>query len=589
MDYSGKYVIIGPPGTGKTYRIAQSVAKICKEHPPHDDNLPAAVCSLTRAAATEAAGRIATLPREAVGTLHALAFRALGYPTTTAGHIGGWNEAHPDLAFPVHKRSVDDPWGDQSNGKQGKSVSRETEETSMSYHRLRAIRLDPHKTGSTKVRRFAAEWEDWKQQTGYLDFTDLIEQALLTTYSAPGHPSVILADEAQDHSRLELALLARWGESADATILVGDPWQSLYDWRGAAPELLLDPEVPESHRDVLGQSWRVPRAVHEAAVNLMRSNLSTYAPIDYQPRDHDGAVEPVRGNWASPDPILDLACHHADDGRRVMVMGACGFMLDAVVTGLKNRGTPFCNPWRRTNGRWNPFGAHGVTMRDRLAAFLTPITRRGWRDHAEADTEAFEFGANVPKARKVWSRADFAAWVDLLQADRCLLRGAKTTVKDAAKENPDGQVWPATLKEVFKPAVAESLATVNQWSESDAAQWLYMHTLPAARPRLEFAVQVAQKHGASTLYKKPLIYVGTIHSFKGSEADVVIIFPDLSPKGYRQWMTPGGQDSILRMFYVALTRARETVYFANPKGGLSINLRGACNGESITPGGRDAP
>jgi ATP-dependent exoDNAse (exonuclease V) beta subunit len=48
-----------------------------------------------------------------------------------------------------------------------------------------------------------------------------------------------------------------------------------------------------------------------------------------------------------------------------------------------------------------------------------------------------------------------------------------------------------------------------------------------------------------------------VHSVKGGEADDVILFPDLSPAGYSEYMSTENRDRILRLFYVGMTRAKD--------------------------------
>ena len=63
---------------------------------------------------------------------------------------------------------------------------------------------------------------------------------------------------------------------------------------------------------------------------------------------------------------------------------------------------------------------------------------------------------------------------------------------------------------------------------------------------------------------QPKVIVGTIHSVKGGEADVVFLFPDLSPGAARMYETQDGRDSATRLFYVGATRARETLVICSP-------------------------
>ena len=71
----------------------------------------------------------------------------------------------------------------------------------------------------------------------------------------------------------------------------------------------------------------------------------------------------------------------------------------------------------------------------------------------------------------------------------------------------------------------------------------------------------------------PRVVVGTIHSVKGGEADVVYLFPDLSRAGDAQYRVTGApRDSVIRVFYVGATRARETLYICQPEGAMAISI-----------------
>lgn len=65
--------------------------------------------------------------------------------------------------------------------------------------------------------------------------------------------------------------------------------------------------------------------------------------------------------------------------------------------------------------------------------------------------------------------------------------------------------------------------------------------------------------------------VGTIHSVKGSEADVVYVLPDLSPAQWGQW-TKGDRDALVRLFYVAFTRAREELVLVRTGAKRAVEL-----------------
>ncbi len=67
------------------------------------------------------------------------------------------------------------------------------------------------------------------------------------------------------------------------------------------------------------------------------------------------------------------------------------------------------------------------------------------------------------------------------------------------------------------------------------------------------------------LDREPRLHVGTIHSFKGAEADVVFLFPDVSTQAWEAYHRSSvGRDAINRLFYVGMTRARETLVLCQP-------------------------
>jgi hypothetical protein len=255
------------------------------------------LCSLTRTAAAEIAGRDLPLERKCVGTLHSHAFRALGCPTVAETMVDDWNKVHPAYRLSGAEIDTENPEWDRRTGTPGDEMSNE-------YHLLRA-RMADRRAWPSRVLSFADKWEAWKHDSGTIDFTDMIELAWREIDFAPGNPQIVIADEAQDLSALEYALLRRWGQAAGNLVITGDPYQALYVWRGAHPEVFLDPEIPADRRRVLNQSWRVPRAVHRAAMRWVKQ-LSTYQELDYKPRDADGDLAAVGSTWKARSPSASL-------------------------------------------------------------------------------------------------------------------------------------------------------------------------------------------------------------------------------------------------------------------------------------------
>jgi len=62
---------------------------------------------------------------------------------------------------------------------------------------------------------------------------------------------------------------------------------------------------------------------------------------------------------------------------------------------------------------------------------------------------------------------------------------------------------------------------------------------------------------------KPRIRLSTIHGAKGGEADNVVVMMDLSPKSTKEYAH--NADAMFRLFYVAITRTRQTLHLVLPR------------------------
>lgn len=162
---------------------------------------------------------------------------------------------------------------------------------------------------------------------------------------------------------------------------------------GAAPEAFLDPDIPEDHKIVLKQSHRVPRAVHGLAEDLIRRVARRQAK-EYLPRPDDGLlVRFSRGGYKSAEfAILNTASEHLERGKTVMFLTSCGYMLRPIIAVLRKHGIPFHNPYRKSNGFWNPLrhGSRGSTV-SRILSLLI--------GHPD-------YGAE----HRPWTHGDLAAW-----------------------------------------------------------------------------------------------------------------------------------------------------------------------------------
>lgn len=596
MEYHGQYAIVGPPGTGKTSRLSKTVQRILRGG-AQAHTLPVLICSLTRTAAAEIGGRNPNLPREAVGTLHSHAYRAIGQPKLVHDALSEWNQAYPDWAIRSAFNDLDAPDRDEYEAPRANNGDALLGAAQL----LRSLDvrecdwpIHPHAGARrNELLDFWDSWSRFKQQTDTIDFGDMIEIAYNECREAPGSPPIILADEAQDHSAQELRLLRKWGDAAGALIIVGDPWQALYTWRGAHPDMFDDPAIPSDHRDVLPQSYRIPASVHAAATEWIRQ-LSTWHRIEYQPRRDDhgntvrGTVRQTKSTYCRGlRTIMSEVQDARDAGESIMIMATCGYMLRGICRMLRSHVIPYANPWRRKNALWNPIpvarrGRYGrmLTATERISALLTPI--EGALDGIDDGTD-FDFGANVGRSNaRIWTWSELHQWASVLPVTNIMVRGGKQRIESRAKQTPDVPMSLDDIDALFHPSAAPTVRAIAtaQASVTTALGWWWERLPTNRRKSTQFAANVAQRRGSKALLEPPAVYVGTIHSFKGGEADRVILFPDLSPKAFRAWRHGGtARDAIIRQIYVGMTRARNELILGSAETALAVSFSGMIGAE----------
>lgn len=499
------------------------------------------VTSFTRAAAAELVGRHLPIPRHNIGTLHAHCYRVLNNPDIAELKIDEWNKE-----FPNYTTSVSAGRGALDEGAVDQTYQQPADELFARMNSLRARMIHPDLWGA-EVTALSRVWRQWKARHGLVDFTDLLEIALRDIRVAPGEPSVLIADEAQDFSRLQLSLIRQWGRHTEYMLVAGDDQQCIYTFTGATPDAFLNPPVPEYQKRVLRQSYRVPRAVHALATQW-GDTLTIREPKEYLPRDADGEVRTLAaGHWRDPEPVLNDANQYLGQGKTVMFLASCSYMLDPIKNILRTEGMPFHNPYRQSRGDWNPLrnAAGGKSTAARILAFLRP----------REDVWSNQSGE--------WSAEDLRRWVEIVKSEGLLARGAKAAI---AGMQPDAPITVGLLDRLFEPEPAEEMiAVLTEGSIEECVRWLQDHILAAKRKAAEYPGVVLLKRGPRALFEKPQIILGTIHSVKGGEADVVYLFPDLSRAGMVEWSAGGeSRDSIIRQFYVGMTRARESLILCQP-------------------------
>jgi ATP-dependent helicase/nuclease subunit A len=144
-------------------------------------------------------------------------------------------------------------------------------------------------------------YDQFKKERGLIDYSDM-EVLLLRLLDHPRVRAVLheeldllLVDEFQDTNPIQLQIFLQLTRSTKMAIWVGDPKQSIYGFRGAAPELMQAVVESAQERDTLRYSWRSREELVHTANGIFTQAFGDM-PVETV------ALEPAPANRAQNEP-----------------------------------------------------------------------------------------------------------------------------------------------------------------------------------------------------------------------------------------------------------------------------------------------
>ena len=373
---------------------------------------------------------------------------------------------------------------------------------------------------------FVKSYKSFKEEYDLVDFTDMLELALQNRL----YPKVdvLFLDEAQDLTPLQWQLFDMWRELAQPkrTYIAGDDDQCIYDWAGASPHPFLNYPGEE---EVLQSSYRVPIDIVALARRLIEKNKTRKA------KDWRSATE-LSGEIRENQPLqLFLESLEKNQDSRVFLLTRVKYLLAIIVKRLRDIGIPY------TNLRGDSPMANNKSRAFRAVTKRIPVYT----------AEELEYLTRYIPSQGYWKH------------------GAKTKIKQRIKQDR------ATIGE-------------RNYSLSDIAelggtpklvQALQNHDVSilggygfTATDR-EYYYRVHERFGSEAFEERPKVTLGTIHSVKGREADIVAIWPNITEKIWGHALFPEGREAERRVWYVGITRAKKELWLMEPlKFGYVYNL-----------------
>jgi len=567
----GPLMVLAGAGSGKTRVLTRRLANIVASGVPAHR---IAAVTFTNKAAGEMRERVAQLignPRDLwVGTFHSIAARLLRFYGAEIGLKRDFVIYDADDQRALVRKILKD-----------RGLSHEARDVRAMISVLEAYR------GQRLEKLFGAQsvlyetYMEHLKKCSAVDFTGLIERVVELKEILGKLWDYVLVDEFQDTSKLQFAMLRAMVSPARNICVVGDDDQSIYSWRGARPEYLLqfEKEYPGARVIRLEQNYRSTGNIIAAAAALIANNQTR----------HDKTL------WTSaePGPPLHFCAYERERDEAAAVVAHIEKLRErvkltemAVLYRINAQSRPFEEELRRRRIPYRLVGGmrfyERAEIKDVLAYLRLAVNPASDMDFLRA-VKTPSRGIGAASLEKLTAQAQqqgkslyetsLDPALELPSAARRALAGFMELMQELAQQA--AVLEPHQLLHLLLERT-DSLGYLSSDSEEDIGRRENIDEL--FKSMQEFA---AENPGAvlrdwldnvSLLTSDELaegedgVTLMTIHSAKGLEFDVVFL------PGWEEGLFPlkrADEDADLeeerRLAYVAITRARKEVYLSRVK------------------------
>lgn len=287
----GPVLIVAGAGAGKTRVLTSRIAYLLEKGCEPDRIL---ALTFTKKAATEMKERIAAMvgDRKArrlyMGTFHSVFIRFLrefaehiGYPSSFTVYDTGDTEAA--IKSCLKEMKLDDKVYKPKDVRSRISMAKNNLVTPAAYKQNSAAVMNDTHAKKPEICNIYARYAEKCKQAGVMDFDDiLLNMNILLRDDPTALASIserfdyILVDEYQDTNFAQYLILKKLGQRHRNICVVGDDSQSIYAFRGAKIENILNfrKDYPECKLFRLEQNYRSTKNIVEAANSVIEKNES---------------------------------------------------------------------------------------------------------------------------------------------------------------------------------------------------------------------------------------------------------------------------------------------------------------------------
>ncbi len=283
-------IVLGPPGTGKTTRLPQTVEHYLDSGIPPDK---IGYFAFSRRAAQEAIDRASVkfglmkkdLPY--FRTLHSLAFMMSGMKPSQVmtpekyQEIADWLKIGKFYSGTVIEQG---PYKDFGYGDKFLEIINIARILRQPLRKVYNESTVPLKTDWSRVEYVSRGIEHWKKAYGLQDYAGMLE--MFVQHNLCPLLEVVFIDEAQDLSPIQWEMVRMLEQSSQECYVAGDDDQAIFRYAGADVEHFVGLKGKVT---LLNKSYRIPSLHHALSHKVIKRIVGRREKI-FQPKNSEGSV-----------------------------------------------------------------------------------------------------------------------------------------------------------------------------------------------------------------------------------------------------------------------------------------------------------
>lgn len=576
----GPMLVLAGPGSGKTLVITKRTQHLIEEYGINPARI--LVITFTKAAAEEMKERFIKLMEGKnlgvnFGTFHAVFFKILRY----AYNYNASNIISDEQKYRYYKELIDELEIEIEDEKEFiEGISSE-----ISIVKSEKMDINNYYSMNCSEDNFAKLYAGYERKLRKANLIDFDDMLLLCYELLVARPDIlalwqhkyeyILIDEFQDINKIQYDIIRLLAKPQDNLFIVGDDDQSIYRFRGAKPEIMLNfsKDYPKAKQVLLNYNYRSKGKIVNAALRVVKNNSKRYEKeITTIHEDGDEVEIKVAADLPEENKmVLELIHEYHKKGyaySQIAILYRTNTQPGALVEKLMEYNIPFRMRDAIPNiyEHWitkNILAYIKIAMGSRERSLFLEIINRPKR-YISRDC----FGnpvVDLNRVKEYYSdRSYVIERIEKLEYDLALLKktnpfAAITYIRRAIGYDDYLREY-ADFRRMKVDELYDILSELQENSRDFKTYEEWFAHMEAYQEELKR--QVEQRKNKS--YDG--VSLSTFHASKGLEYDVVIIIDaneGITP--HRKALLLEDMEEERRMFYVAMTRAKQRVHIFSVK------------------------